>query len=289
MICIIVKFECLLNNFLFLKDVDPEIINDFSKINSVYSRPTKIDGFCDLISIPSADTRISLEFRQPNVICSCQIVYLLINELSVQSNNAELSRFNKLPCRLSGDANFISNCMRNLNAYCVQKKDDDNDASNFLKGYVKFWEYCISEVEPMFKTGSNSGIFVKPDTASEGAFNGYLYSNFDGTSLSLSPSSFYDSQLFEGEQDSQFKMSDANSANPNSPSLTQNSNTDVNSNNIIKTVGIVVGCSVISIILLMITVNIIQYKRDDLLDDLEFNVTNSKTKVWCIHNFNGLI
>lgn len=232
-------------------------------------RQVKIYGFCDLQSIASIinqDTAIQLDLRSSSneIECSCQMIYFMLNQINHYANLDELNSKNILPCKLT-DFNLIETCKRHLEDICPDEEKND---------FVKFWEYCISEIDPQIKGHyiPNSNNFESQSNNLGSDTGNYLYNNFndlDGiysSSLSLSSSSFYEQSM-----ETQLKPSLSSSASSESSSQA-NTSTNGLSNNIGKIVGIVIICSVLAIIFFMVAINIIQYKfRNDLLDDLEYS------------------
>ena len=251
-----------------------------------------IDDNCNLASLPSSDTVISVELRAsfnsgPFIeMCSCQAVYLLYNQISSFKSLDQLIKSNLLPCKIN-DLGFVSTCFKQLELKCAEKSSEysfsENEPINteiFLKDYTKFWEYCITEMDPVLKgqhssnkelNNANSG--SQPNPNLDTGF--YNFNDIDGlfsASLSSSSSSFYD-QSIDSPMINQ-KGSSSLSSLASSPSHSSSSNGV--SNNIGKIVGIIIICFVCGIIIFMVAINIIQYKfRNDLLDDLECSSQNN--------------
>jgi hypothetical protein len=267
-----------------------------------------IDDFCQFKSIGLKDTMIrvfprrSKDNENEQLPCSCQIVYLLQNQLRGFTNLRDLTAARVLPCKLNS-FEFVDACMKQLDVKC-ETSDDQNRDAKFLKGYIKFWEYCISEQEPLVK-GSYMTL-ANADAENNLLLNGLQ----EGGGVGGSGSGIYNfndmdslsSSLLDPTIDSHFKSSlyDPLSAGmadgSESPALSGNEE-DENGlssaadgddsggaaagvpSSVGKIVGIVVICAVVGIVLFMVAVNIIQYKfRNDLFDDYECssqNITSS--------------
>jgi hypothetical protein len=254
-----------------------------------------IDGFCQFKSISAEDTVIRVEPRKNDKenepVCSCQIIYLLQNQLKAYSSLHEIVKSKVLPCNLNS-FDFIDSCMTQLETKCDKPKtlSDSDEMPNqedsnfkFLKGYVKFWEYCISEQEPLIKgsymsnaniENENSLLFNGMQESGGGIFN---FNDMDSLSSSLLDPTI-DTQLKSSMFDASNALGDSESSfSPLPTDLDKDPSGDDSglSNNIGKIVGIVVICFVVGISLFMIAINIIQYKfRNDLFDDFECSSQN---------------
>ena len=250
-----------------------------------------IDDNCNLASLPSSDTVISVEPRASfnsgpfNEACSCQAVYLLHNQIGSFKSLDQLIESNLLPCKVN-DLGFVSTCFKQLELECAEKSGEysfsdginENEPISeiFLKDYTKFWEYCITEMDPVLKgqLNANKDLNANSGTPNLNLDTGfYNFNDIDGLfSASLSSSSFYD-QSIDAPMSSP-KGSSSLSSLSSSPSHSSGSNGV--SNNIGKIVGIIIICFVCGIIIFMVAINIIQYKfRNDLLDDLECSSQNN--------------
>jgi hypothetical protein len=232
---------------------------------------TFIDNMCNLTSIEKQDAVINMEFRVDSSmeVCSCQIIYLFYNQIKHFRALSELLSSNILPCKLN-ELSLISNCVNQLVCHSKQTQSGIKINQNYLSDYVKFWEFCISEVEPSIKnTNSNVLSFKNEQQESVNQLDtGYFYNNFydvDGLfSGSVASSSYFDDNVDSSS------LSDFPSLS--SPS---HSSTNMASAKLGKIIGIVIICFICGIILFMIAINIIQYKfRNDLLDDLECSSSN---------------
>ena len=177
-----------------------------------------LDDYCHL-AFAVSNTKISLNNRVEGKqeVCSCETVYLQLNQLETSGEEV-------FECSLR-DANFVTDCRQALRRTCQL------EAVDLLKDYVKYWESCISEVEPHVAEVGNYA---------DGMFS----------------ASHQDSAFFE-QNDS---MSASSSVPPGAVI-----------GNMGKLVGVVIFCCLAGIILFMVIINIIQYKfRNDLLDDLDY-------------------
>lgn len=268
------------------KDQDP--IKQYDKYKSSNTLTTqiatKIDGVCNLSSLPQSDTRIILVLKhdQPKQQCSCNMIHLLSNQLANSNDRSAL--LNQLSCQMPSDRElFISSCMRKLHSRCIAG-NNETDRRVFLRGFVRFWEYCINEVDPPMiryvksETGDllpqNDGFFSQSSSASWPFYDDVQPSSSSFDDDQIFPFSEFDSSSNGRSALDQQKWSNADGGEAASGDGYDNS---ASSNGLFKIVGIAIVCIVLAIVLFMITVNIIQYKfRDDLYDDYEFNPTNSK-------------
>lgn len=246
------------NNPLLLEQDNVDLKNDMRNFNEnrrqLIQTYTLVDDNCYLYKMPK-QTKIELELRskfdlldQPEQQCSCQIIYFYSNHLD--RNN------HQLPCKLN-DMNFLNQCLKQQETKCQEKSISDLIESNdklFLKDFVKFWNYCITEVDTL----PTNNEFDDQDTGN------YYYNNFNDMD-SLFVASSYDQSVIDQSNKQPPLLSPSSSHTTNSSEIGASSN-------IGKIIGVVIICFVCGIILFMIIVNIIQYKfRNDLLDDLEYS------------------
>lgn len=190
------------------------------------SSSSVFDGFCNLTSVSSKNTFLTLENTQNT--CTCQNIYFLHKELNLTTTT--------LPC----DLDKIEECLYILKNECKYKNE-----TSFLKDYTKFWLYCLTESEMSLK-----------EDYTKLHIDGF-YGGLDEYALSTSSSSLL------------------------TPYLNGAINETIMQNNSLgKLIGLGIICFVSGIVLLMIAINLVQYKfRNDLLDDLECSSSHNMNSV----------
>lgn len=232
---------------------------------------TRINNYCQIARMSILNTIVNFESRfteERYEPCSCQTVYLLMNQIK-KSNNLDGSILN---CKL--DQDLYQKCEDDLTASCnvTSNKTESGD----YRPYVKFWEFCISETDPEIASVNKIIDGKQVETGN------YYFQNFndpDGMfSASLSSSSFYDQADSYKSSLSQPDESIPESFNDIPPASISSNITNVG-----KVVGGVIVFFLVGIVLFMIIVNVIQYKfRNELLDDLEYSSQPTNT-----NNING--
>lgn len=220
-----------------------------------FIQDTQIESICELASMSS---NIVFSFigsdESKEGYCSCDTVYLLKNQMS--GNKKILTA----PCKLSEAT--INVCEENLKNICQDKPLEAEGESH----YVKFWEYCISEVDSEAAAGKESeqgNYYINSLDDPDGLFSA-SHSLFDKTD------DFHSSNSRPGHPESA-KNGDGEAGiyeqNPESLSA--------NITSIGKIVGTIIVVFLVGIILFMIIVNIVQYKfRTELLEELDYRDSN---------------
>ena len=150
---------------------DKIIDSHYDYRRKLLNQVTIIDDYCQISSLPSSDTVIHLESRSATHgdYCSCQSLYLVMNQIKSFQYIDYLRDSNILNCKLQNET-FFENCAKSLQEKCQEKKTEDNSnvegignneqANNkdtFLSDYVKFWSYCISETDSSMHSGFLNG------------------------------------------------------------------------------------------------------------------------------------
>lgn len=173
-----------------------------------------------------------------------------------------------LNCNLK-DLNFVLECRKQLEMECGSAAVVSGAyKQDYLSEFVKFWEYCITELEhsSLDQHLKSNSPYSNPDLDT-----GNLYfNNFNDPDGMFSASLSSSSSIFDQPLDSFNKPALQPSHSTNNQVSSSNANTFAS--NLGKIIGIVIVSFLSGIILFMIVINIIQYKfRNELLDDLDYS------------------
>lgn len=217
-----------------------------------FIQDTQIESICELASM-SSNIVFSIigSDESKEDYCSCDTVYLLKNQMSGSK------QIPTAPCKLSETT--INVCEENLKNVCLERPLGAEVESH----YVKFWEYCISEVDSEVEGGKEpeqGNYYINNLDDPDGLFSA-SHSLFDKTD------GFHSSNSRPGHPET--AMNGDGDGEQNQGSLS------TNITSIGKIVGTIIVVFLIGIILFMIIINIVQYKfRTELLEELDYRDSN---------------